>query len=78
MTHYDLRGVLHDGRYKLIFNRPLGTYLVFDLQEDPKEMKNLADTEPELLDDLLERFRVLFTQHKTLLGRMEEDESWGP
>jgi arylsulfatase A-like enzyme len=78
MTHYDMRGVLHDGRYKLIFFRPLGTYLIFDLQDDPAEMKNLADVRPELLDDLLERLRVLFTEHKTLLGRMEEDESWGP
>jgi arylsulfatase A-like enzyme len=78
MTHYDMRGVIHDARYKLIFYRPLGTYMLFDLQKDPAEMKNLADERPELLDDLMERLRVLFTEHKTLLGRMKEDETWGP
>ena len=49
LTHYDMLGVIHDFRYKLIFHRPLGTYLLFDLREDPGEMTNLADSRPELL-----------------------------
>jgi hypothetical protein len=71
LTHYDMLGVLHDFRHKLIFNRPQGTYLLFDLQEDPGEMTNLADARPELLSEMLDRLRQAFVQNKPLFGRMK-------
>jgi hypothetical protein len=70
LTHYNMLGVIRNFQYKLIFYRPLGTYLLFDLQEDPSEMSNLSDARPELLEDMLGRLRSLFDENKTLLGRI--------
>lgn len=55
-THYDTLGVLVDFRHKLIVDRPTGIRWLFDLEQDPGEMKNLIDSEPELearLEDVL-------------------------
>ena len=51
-THFDKIGVLSRFRHKLIFNRVARTYTLFDLEKDPMEMVNLADDEPELLQDM--------------------------
>lgn len=71
LTHYNLLGLIHDFRYKLIFNRPLGTYLLFDLENDPGEMTNIADREPEILADMLQRIRKAFNDNPVLLGEIE-------
>jgi choline-sulfatase len=71
LTHYDMLGLIHDFRYKLIFDRPVGTYLLFDLEEDPGEMTNLADARPYLLADMLDRMRKSFTENKALIGHID-------
>ena len=42
-THYDKLGVISHFRHKLIFNRPAGTYKLFDLEKDPDELHNLVE-----------------------------------
>ncbi len=80
MTHYDTLGVIAKNfRYKLIFDRPSGTYWLFDLEERAPgriygEMTNLADDEPELLEEMLERLRFLLDRHKTLVGEIAREE----
>jgi len=56
-THYDMVGFIKNFRYKLIADRPAGTLLLFNLEDDPREMTNLVDSEPELLQDMLEGLR---------------------
>jgi arylsulfatase A-like enzyme len=70
-THYDTIGLLSQSRYKLIFERPTGTYLLFDLLEDPGEMRNLATDRPELLADMLHRLRQQIQQKPAFLGQIE-------
>ena len=40
---------LTDNRYKLISIDKGGTYMLFDLIEDPYEKKNIADEKPEIV-----------------------------
>ena len=56
-THYDMVGFIKQFRYKLIADRPAGTMLLFDLEKDPREMKNLVDSDPELLQDMMTGLR---------------------
>jgi arylsulfatase A-like enzyme len=56
-THYDMVGYIDDFKYKLIVDRPLGCYFLFDLINDPGETENLADSHPELLERMLEGMR---------------------
>ncbi|MCA8939320.1 MAG: sulfatase-like hydrolase/transferase [Planctomycetes bacterium] len=67
-THYDLVGYLHEGRYKLITDRPTGTVMLFDLEKDPKELTNLADTEPALLADMIKRMADMSRDKMALLA----------
>ena len=41
------RNVIFDGNYKLIEYPEYGDYEMYDLKKDPKETKNLVNTEPE-------------------------------
>ena len=69
ITHYDKVGLLHRSRWKLIFDRPAGTYRLFDLHNDPAEMKNLADYEKEgMMKSLSELLRALGWRHRHFLG----------
>ena len=80
ITHYDKAGVLHRARWKLIFDRPVGTYRLFDLQNDPEEMKNLADSEKNGMMKTLSRLlQVLGWRHRHFLGgiRWADDETAG-
>jgi len=71
-THYDTLGVLSRFEHKLIFDRPSGTYLLFDLVNDPGEMVNLADDEPELLEHMLEKLRDLTERHRGVVGHIND------
>ena len=70
-THYDTLGVLSKFRYKMIFDRPFGTFLLFDLEEDPMEMHNLVEENPELLEEMLEKLRVLVKRHKMIINPVQ-------
>ena len=67
-THFDLQGILSEFRYKLIFDRSAGTYLLFDLEADPEETRNLADKDPALLDTMVARFRNSSRRHSAGLN----------
>lgn len=45
---HDGRGVVNDGRYKLITQK--GTFELYDLKEDPAETTNLIETEGDVAD----------------------------
>ena len=69
ITHYDKVGLLYGSRWKLIFDRPLGNYRLFDLQKDPDEMLNLADAEKDgMLKIMKERLREMAWRHRTFIG----------
>ncbi|GIW82546.1 MAG: hypothetical protein KatS3mg105_4353 [Gemmatales bacterium] len=74
-THYDMHGVIERFRHKLIFDRSSGTLLLFDLQDDPAEMHNLADERPDLLSHMLAKFRIMMERHKSLIGRVRDGEA---
>ena len=74
-THYDMLGVVSDFRHKLIFDRPSGTYLLFDLQEDPREKNNLADDRPEMLEELLLKLKTMAARHKSIVGFVDDGRS---
>ncbi len=74
-THYDMLGVVSNFEYKLIFDRPTGTFLVFDLKRDPGEMVNLADRRPELKEMLLEKLRRLTNRHASFIGQIAGSSS---
>lgn len=67
-THYDTLGVVRAFRDKMIFDRPTGTYCIFDIESDPMEKHNLVDTRPELKDELLELLREMQKKHPEFLG----------
>lgn len=67
-THYDKLGVISRFHYKLIFNRPVGTYKLFDLFEDPREMVNLADARPRLLQKMIARLREQIHRNPAVIG----------
>jgi hypothetical protein len=48
----DRRAFFHD-RYKLIWR---GRYLLFDLEADPGERRDLASLRPELLEEMKDRY----------------------
>jgi len=74
-THYDTLGVITHFRHKLVFDRPSGTYWLFDLEKDPGETVNLVDSEPELLQRMIARLRELAAQNPAMIGRIEASES---
>jgi hypothetical protein len=77
-THYDMLGVISRFEHKLIFDRPTGTFMVFDLKNDPGETINLADSRPDLKAELLEKLRALAEQNPSFIGQIKgsnaEDE----
>lgn len=77
-THYDMLGSIRNFREKLIFDRPSGTYLLFDLEKDPQEMHNLADARPELLQEILEHLRGLVKKHPAFIGGIYDPDVDGP
>ncbi len=71
ITHYDKLGLIYQSRWKLIFDRPTGTIRLFDLVNDPFEMKNLADSEKGLRKLLMKRLRDMARNekdHRAFLG----------
>jgi arylsulfatase A-like enzyme len=77
LTHYDTLGIVSTGdsrehkMIKLIFDRPAGTYLMFNLDDDPMEMINLADSEPEMLERMIVRLRAMSKKHPAIVGLVE-------
>jgi arylsulfatase A-like enzyme len=74
-THYDTIGVIHQFRHKLVFDRPSGTYWLFDLERDPGETNNLVDSEPELLEEMIGRLREMAAQNPAMIGRIRASEA---
>ncbi len=70
-THYDMLGVISNFKHKMIFDRPTGTFMVFDLKNDPGETINLADTRPDLKAQLLEKLRVLAERNASFIGQIK-------
>jgi len=56
-THYDMFAFVEKFKTKLIVERPTGAMWLFDLENDPRELHNLVDSNPELLESMLEGFR---------------------
>ncbi|GAB4161120.1 MAG: hypothetical protein Tsb009_38470 [Planctomycetaceae bacterium] len=77
-THYDKLGVLSHFHHKLIFNRPTGTYRLFDLINDPGEKRNLVDDNPELLAEMMEKFRKLMKLHGPIIGGIKVSDNPKP
>ena len=77
-THYDTIGVIVDSRFKLIFDRPTGTYLLFDLKKDPREMDNLVDERPELLEELMSELRKAIKEYPGFLGGIKPSKTNKP
>jgi len=74
-THCDQVGVLHRARHKLIFDRAVGTYRLFDLQNDPAEKVNLADAENAgMMKSLAVLLRSLAWRHRPFLGGIRWSE----
>ena len=62
--------------WKLIYDRPSGTALLFDLVNDPEEMSNLADEDPEqlqLMMDLLKNYAVEHPEFTGEIARSKEE-----
>ncbi len=57
-SEYEQETMVYDGRWKMVVNKHLQPYLLFDLQADPNEQLNLAggagyrDKEQELLEEI--------------------------
>ncbi len=69
ISRHDKVGVLHRSRYKLIFDRPVGTYRMFDLKNDPAEMVNLADKEKAgMMKTLTMLLRSMAWRHRPFLA----------
>lgn len=51
-------GAIRDGRYKLLEYFENGNVQLFDLDADPGETKNLADSDPELTARMLKKLRA--------------------
>jgi len=77
-THYDMLGVISNFRYKLIFDRPSGTYLLFDLEERDEqgisEVHNLVDERPELFERMLQKLREMVEKHKSMVSGIRREE----
>ncbi|MCW8130745.1 MAG: sulfatase-like hydrolase/transferase [Planctomycetota bacterium] len=70
-THFNMMGILERFRYKLTVDRLSGTYMLFDLEQDPMEMKNLADEQPERVQALLEKLRAEALRNKAYFNGFE-------
>ena len=52
-------GAIRFGNWKLIVNQSLfNDYLLYDLENDPTEKKNLVDEYPEVFVQMLEKYEV--------------------
>ncbi|MCH8828357.1 MAG: sulfatase-like hydrolase/transferase [Planctomycetes bacterium] len=71
-THYDKLGLMSHFQWKLIFNRPTGTYYLFDLKNDPNETRNLADAKPKILAEMMEKLRKMMKNHGPIIGGIKE------
>ena len=61
--------------HALLWNQAEGTISLFDTREDPHEQRNLAESNPELRDELRDRLQLHQAELKkagTLLTRQEE------
>ena len=56
-THYDMFAFVEKFKTKLIIERPTGAMWLFDLENDPRELDNLVDKEPEKLQEMLQGFQ---------------------
>ncbi len=54
----DAYSLIEDGRWKLHYHRRENYALLFDLENDPKELVNLHDREPIIRDRLIEQMRA--------------------
>ncbi len=70
-NHYGTLGVVSHFEHKLIYDRPTGTMLVFDLKNDPEEMINIADSQPKVREMLFEKLRFLTKRHPSFIGEIE-------
>ena len=70
MTHYDTVGLLHNFETKLIYDRPSGTALLFDLVNDPGEMTNLGDKDPDKLQEMMELLKSYAVEHPEFTGEI--------
>jgi len=59
------------GRYKIIADELKGTFAIFDLLEDPDELVDIADEDPERLASLKKKLEFAITQSKR--GALEAD-----
>jgi arylsulfatase A-like enzyme len=79
LTHYDYFGVLSNFHWKLIFDRPRGAWLMFDLQNDPDEMTNIADAQPGKFQELRQKMIALIYAHPYVTaGLLFPDELTDP
>jgi arylsulfatase A-like enzyme len=58
-----MQAMIFDGRYKVIRDLRQGTVELYDLKDDPGELKNLSDEKPELTKDLHGRMASFFDVH---------------
>lgn len=58
-THFNMMGYIEQMRWKLHFDAHSGTYMLYDLLEDPGEMNNLADEKPAQVAALITKLRKL-------------------
>jgi len=63
-THFNMLGYIEQMRWKLHFDAPSGTYMLFDLREDPGEMNNLADERPDKVAELITKLRKQAHKHR--------------
>lgn len=67
-TYFDNQGIMERFRHKLIFNRAAGTYLLFDLEQDPGEKHNLADEHPERVAALMAKHQLAARRREAYMG----------
>jgi len=69
---------VREGRYKLIYgynNKGKEAILLFDLEADPKELRNIYQEEPEIASRLLAKLKQVHTQLLEKQEKIEKAES---